>query len=75
MPLFFGGGLSGLQPMPMRGTLSPAAAALRTYELTLHDARRGGGGVRCARDQKSVSAALNVALGRMTSSALALSTT
>jgi NAD(P)-dependent dehydrogenase (short-subunit alcohol dehydrogenase family) len=36
--LLFGGGLSGLQPMPMMGTLSPAAAALRMYVLTLHAA-------------------------------------
>lgn len=33
--LFFGGGLSGLRPMPMLGTLAPAAAALRMYVLTL----------------------------------------
>ncbi|QYN34973.1 SDR family NAD(P)-dependent oxidoreductase [Pseudonocardia sp. DSM 110487] len=33
--LFFGGGLSGLRPMPMLGNLAPAAAALRMYVLTL----------------------------------------
>jgi hypothetical protein len=33
--LFFGGGLSGLRPMPMLGTLAPASAALRMYVLTL----------------------------------------
>ena len=33
--LFFGGGLSGLQPMPMLGNLAPATAALRMYVLTL----------------------------------------
>jgi NAD(P)-dependent dehydrogenase (short-subunit alcohol dehydrogenase family) len=33
--LFFGGGLSGLRPMPMLGNLAPAVAALRMYVLTL----------------------------------------
>jgi NAD(P)-dependent dehydrogenase (short-subunit alcohol dehydrogenase family) len=33
--LFFGGGLSGRQPMPMLGNLAPASAALRMYVLTL----------------------------------------
>ncbi|WP_147257463.1 SDR family NAD(P)-dependent oxidoreductase [Pseudonocardia hierapolitana] len=33
--LFFGGGLSGLRPMPMLGNLAPASAALRMYVLTL----------------------------------------
>jgi NAD(P)-dependent dehydrogenase (short-subunit alcohol dehydrogenase family) len=33
--LFFGGGLSGLHPMPMLGSFAPAAAALRMYVLTL----------------------------------------
>jgi len=33
--LFFGGGLSGLRPMPMLGSLAPASAALRMYVLTL----------------------------------------
>ncbi|GLZ02314.1 short-chain dehydrogenase [Actinoplanes sp. NBRC 103695] len=32
------GGLSGLHPMPMLGSLAPASAALRMYALTLHDA-------------------------------------
>jgi NAD(P)-dependent dehydrogenase (short-subunit alcohol dehydrogenase family) len=33
--LFFGGGLSGLRPMPMLGNLAPASAALRMYVLTV----------------------------------------
>jgi NAD(P)-dependent dehydrogenase (short-subunit alcohol dehydrogenase family) len=33
--LFFGGGLSGRQPMPVLGSLAPASAALRMYVLTL----------------------------------------
>jgi NAD(P)-dependent dehydrogenase (short-subunit alcohol dehydrogenase family) len=33
--LFFGGGLSGLRPMPMLGNVAPAVAALRMYVLTL----------------------------------------
>jgi NAD(P)-dependent dehydrogenase (short-subunit alcohol dehydrogenase family) len=33
--LFFGGGLSGLRPMPMLGNFAPASAALRMYVLTL----------------------------------------
>jgi NAD(P)-dependent dehydrogenase (short-subunit alcohol dehydrogenase family) len=33
--LFFGGGLSGLRPMPMLGNLAPTSAALRMYVLTL----------------------------------------
>jgi NAD(P)-dependent dehydrogenase (short-subunit alcohol dehydrogenase family) len=33
--LFFGGGLSGLRPIPMLGNLAPASAALRMYVLTL----------------------------------------
>ncbi|GAA1208807.1 SDR family NAD(P)-dependent oxidoreductase [Pseudonocardia alaniniphila] len=41
--LFFGSGLSGLQPMPMLGTLAPASAALRMYVLTLAAAVRDQG--------------------------------
>lgn len=41
--LFFGGGLSGLRPMPMLGTLAPASAALRMYVLTLAAAVRDQG--------------------------------
>ncbi|WP_198961871.1 SDR family oxidoreductase [Pseudonocardia sp. MH-G8] len=41
--LFFGGGLSGVQPMPMLGSLAPTAAALRMYVLTLHEALRDSG--------------------------------
>jgi NAD(P)-dependent dehydrogenase (short-subunit alcohol dehydrogenase family) len=41
--LFFGGGLSGVRPMPMLGTLAPAAAALRMYVLTLAAAVRDQG--------------------------------
>ncbi|MGH3588652.1 MAG: SDR family NAD(P)-dependent oxidoreductase, partial [Pseudonocardia sp.] len=33
--LFFGGGLSGRQPMPTLGSFAPASAALRMYVLTL----------------------------------------
>lgn len=33
--LFFGGGLSGMRPIPTLGTLAPASAALRMYVLTL----------------------------------------
>jgi NAD(P)-dependent dehydrogenase (short-subunit alcohol dehydrogenase family) len=41
--LFFGGGLSGLRPMPMLGTFAPASAALRMYVLTLAAAVREQG--------------------------------
>jgi NAD(P)-dependent dehydrogenase (short-subunit alcohol dehydrogenase family) len=41
--LFFGGGLSGLRPMPMLGNLAPASAALRMYVLTLAAAVREQG--------------------------------
>lgn len=41
--LLFAGGLSAVVPMPMLGALSPTAAALRTYALTLHEALRAEG--------------------------------
>lgn len=41
--LLFAGGLSAVVPMPMLGALSPTAAALRTYALTLHEALREEG--------------------------------
>jgi NADP-dependent 3-hydroxy acid dehydrogenase YdfG len=41
--VFFAGGLSGKYPMPMLGTLAPAAAALRMYALTLNAAVREQG--------------------------------
>ncbi|OLT19500.1 short-chain dehydrogenase [Pseudonocardia sp. CNS-139] len=41
--LFFAGGLSGLRPMPMLGSLAPASAALRMYVLTLNAALDGTG--------------------------------
>jgi NAD(P)-dependent dehydrogenase (short-subunit alcohol dehydrogenase family) len=41
--LFFGGGLSGRQPMPMLGNLAPASAALRMYVLMLAAAVREQG--------------------------------
>ena len=37
------GGISGLQPMPMLGSLAPAVAALRMYALTLHHALKERG--------------------------------
>src|SRR5687768_5790358 len=41
--LIFGGGLSGLRPMPILGTLAPASAGLRMYVLTLAAAVRDRG--------------------------------
>ena len=41
--LLFGGGLSGLQPMPVLGSFAPASAALRMYVLTLAAAVRERG--------------------------------
>lgn len=41
--LLFAGGLGAVLPMPPLGALAPAAAALRTYALTLHAALAGQG--------------------------------
>ncbi|BCJ46921.1 hypothetical protein GCM10010168_35590 [Actinoplanes ianthinogenes] len=41
--ILLAGGLSGLRPMPVLGTLAPASAALRMYALTLHESLKDQG--------------------------------